>query len=100
ARLVDGVCAVRLHDALPLFACGLATGVLSASLPAKGDCNPFEILDLSAPTLTVIDGPGIAADEQASWMSLSGFQVQSGGDTGFAMLNIGRTWFELERISP
>jgi hypothetical protein len=84
-----------------LLACGLATGVLSASFPAKGDsCNLFEILELSAPALTVIDGPGIAADEQANWTSVSGFQVQSGADRNWVLLNIGRSWFDLERISP
>jgi len=93
----------NLYGRAWLLACGLATGLLSASLPAKGaavSCNPFEFLDLSAPALTVLDGPGIAADEQANWTNLSGFHVQSGADRNWVLLNIGRTWFELERTSP
>lgn len=93
----------NFHGRAWLLACGLATGVLSASLPAKGaavSCNSVEILDLSAPAVTVIDGPGLAADEQAKWMRVSGVHAHSGGDTGFATLKIGRTWFLLERTSP
>ncbi|HLT37350.1 MAG TPA: hypothetical protein VK034_13750 [Enhygromyxa sp.] len=78
------------------------TGGLYASLPAKGagKCNPYERLKLVEPEVTVLEGPGSGADEQASWASLSEIIVTSTHLPELATLFVGQSSFELEKTSP
>jgi hypothetical protein len=80
------------------LAFGLAAGMLCASLPvsgASGKCASHGYVELAEPVVTVLDGPGSVADEQAVWESFTEIRVWASDS-----LSISPTWFSLERTSP
>jgi hypothetical protein len=78
-----------MHPRIGLLA-GLVAGLLSSSRAEATSCASGEWLDLTAPMVVVISGPGNAADEQARLENLDNAYLEG------QEISIGQTTFEYE----
>jgi hypothetical protein len=88
---------MRRRGGLALLLGSLAASMLAGSMTAKGavvaDCAEGELVWMYDPVVTVIDGPGDVAEEQARWSSFALPRLQES-----RKITLGETTFELERV--
>jgi hypothetical protein len=82
---------------VPWLLGSLVVSMLAGSMTAKGavvaDCAEGEVVWMYDPIVTVIEGPGDAAEEQSRWSSFTYPRLQES-----RKITLGETTFELEMV--